>query len=96
MSTPIPEGSVIITPTEVYKEVRDTHQAVQQLVGRVDTFLVTQTDHENRLRNVEAAIPENLDQRLSRIEVRQAMYTAASGFAGTALGWFASWAIFKR
>lgn len=53
MSIPIPEGSVIITPTEVYKETLATHQAVQAMSGKLDQALNTTNDHETRLRSLE-------------------------------------------
>jgi hypothetical protein len=96
MSTPIPEGSVIITPTQVYQEMQATHTAVQTVITKLDTFVGTQADHESRLRVVEAAIPDNLDKRLSKIEVRQAMYSAAAAVAGTGIGWAIEYALYHH
>ncbi|WP_306323725.1 MULTISPECIES: hypothetical protein [unclassified Streptomyces] len=57
-STPIPDGSVIITPTEVYAEVRATHDEVKSVSSKLDALpvhdLVQQLgDHESRLRILE-------------------------------------------
>lgn len=93
---PIPEGSVVITPTEVYREVQATHQAVQQLLGKLDTFVGTQADHESRLRTLETAMPDNAETRLRHLEARIAMYSGASGVLGVAAGYLASWAIYHH
>ncbi len=67
MTIPIPDGSVVITPTEVYREMQATHQAVQNVSTKLDTALdATERrltaldgpdgvvrDHEVRLRAVE-------------------------------------------
>lgn len=53
MTTPIPDGSVIITPTEVYREMLATHQTVQQMSGKLDTVLNSNGDHETRIRSLE-------------------------------------------
>lgn len=52
-STPIPDGSVIITPTEVYVEVRATGDAVRELALKLDTIPAELVDHEARLRVLE-------------------------------------------
>lgn len=96
MSIPIPEGSVVITPIEVYREVQATHQAVQQMVGKLDTFVTTQLDHESRLRNLETAMPDNAEPRLRKLENRIAMYSGASAVLGTAAGYFANWAMYRH
>jgi len=52
-STPIPDGSVIITPTEVYVEVRATGDAVRELAHKLDTIPTELADHEVRIRGLE-------------------------------------------
>ncbi len=106
MSIPIPEGSVVITPTEVYKEMQATHAAVQQVATKVDGFVNTQIDHENRLRAVDGlpddfrelkrTVNEDHGPRLSRVETRVAMYSAAAAVAGTGIGWAIEYALFHR
>jgi hypothetical protein len=54
-STPIPDGSVIITPTEVYAEVRATGDAVRGLATKLDNIPAELADHEARLRILERA-----------------------------------------
>ncbi len=60
----IPEGSVVITPTEMYKEMIATHQAVRDVSTKLDGALAdhgrrldgldkNMADHEGRLRHVE-------------------------------------------
>lgn len=53
---PIPDGSVVITPAEMYREQRATHAAVQQLAARLDRVPTQIADHEARLRTVERAV----------------------------------------
>lgn len=96
MSTPIPEGSVIITPTEVYREMQATHAAVQQVGTKVDLFVGTQLDHEARLRKVDGlpedvadlkkTVVENHGPRLGKLEAKAAMYAGAAAVLGTAAG----------
>lgn len=60
----IPDGSVVITPTEMYREMLATHQTVQLMSGKLDAALMDQGrrlddhdkdlgDHETRLRHAE-------------------------------------------
>ncbi|MFK0179996.1 hypothetical protein ACIQVR_28945 [Streptomyces xanthochromogenes] len=60
MSTSIPEGSVVVTPTEVYAEVRATHDEVKSVSLKLDALPIgdharTLEDHETRIRNLERA-----------------------------------------
>lgn len=63
----IPEGSVVITPTEMYRELRDTHDEVKALSASVNDFSeslknvvgglrATDDDHEVRLRALEKLV----------------------------------------
>ncbi|CAK7284928.1 hypothetical protein ACNFR7_01320 [Streptomyces sp. RM1] len=59
-SAPIPDGSVIITPTEVYAEVRATYDAVKSVSSKLDSLPVADharmlNDHETRIRTLERA-----------------------------------------
>lgn len=59
-STPIPDGSVIITPTEVYAEVRATHDEVKSVSVKLDALPLADmtrqlADHEGRIRSLERA-----------------------------------------
>lgn len=62
----IPEGSVVITPIEMYREMQATHQAVRDVSGKLDGALEAHahrlddhdkvlTDHEGRIRHGEQA-----------------------------------------
>lgn len=57
--SPVPDGSVIITPTEMFKELRETHDEVKALGPRIDsladTIRATADDHETRIRALERA-----------------------------------------
>ncbi|MDT3395424.1 hypothetical protein RKE29_01955 [Streptomyces sp. B1866] len=57
---PIPDGSVIITPTEVYAEVRAIHDEVKSVSAKLDALPLGDHaaqlgDHEVRLRALERA-----------------------------------------
>jgi hypothetical protein len=63
----IPEGSVVITPTEMYREMVDTHRAVQNISTKLDGALSDNSrrldgidkdlvDHETRLRGLERRV----------------------------------------
>ncbi|AEW93893.1 MULTISPECIES: hypothetical protein [Streptomycetaceae] len=57
-ATPIPDGSVIVTPTEVYAEVRATHDEVKAVSAKLDALpqhAAQIADHETRLRVLERA-----------------------------------------
>ena len=60
----IPEGSVVITPIEMYREMQATHQAVRDVAGKLDGVLESHGrrlddhdkdlgDHEKRIRHGE-------------------------------------------
>lgn len=49
----IPDGSVIITPNQVYDEVRATREAVGELTRKLDGIPGQVADHEKRLRALE-------------------------------------------
>lgn len=63
----IPEGSVVITPTEMYRELRDTHDEVKALSASmldisdslknvVGDLRASDADHEVRLRALEKLV----------------------------------------
>ncbi|MFB7597271.1 hypothetical protein [Streptomyces sp. NPDC056160] len=59
-SAPIPDGSVVITPTEVYAEVRATHDEVKSVSSKLDSLPIADhshllADHETRIRTLERA-----------------------------------------
>lgn len=59
MSDAIP-GAVIITPTEMYQEMRATREQVQRLANLVDPALgdirADVSDHETRIRHLERRV----------------------------------------
>ncbi|NSC22967.1 hypothetical protein FM076_18075 [Streptomyces albus subsp. chlorinus] len=55
-NAPIPDGSVIITPTKVCAEVRATHDEVKQVSAKLDALPELSgrlDDHEQRIRTLE-------------------------------------------
>lgn len=49
----VPEGSVIVTPSEVWHEVRATRDAVRDLAHLISTIPGQIQDQEARLREIE-------------------------------------------
>lgn len=56
----VPEGSVVITPAQMYEELRAVHELVRDLSGKVDPALAdlrrVADDHESRLRGIEKRV----------------------------------------
>jgi hypothetical protein len=80
MSTqpPIPEGSIIITPTEVYNEVKSLTEAVRLLVAQ------DAAEVESR-RELKARV-DLLDTRLTAVERKMLLFTGAAAAAGAGIG----------
>lgn len=74
----IPEGSIVITPTEVYNEVKALTDVVRQMVAN-DTAEV-----ESR-RELKAKV-DQLDQRLTAVERKMLLFTGAAAAAGAGVG----------
>ena len=49
----IPAGSVVITPTELYKEMQTTHQILSEIRLDLKSLTAIVPDHETRLRALE-------------------------------------------
>lgn len=91
----IPEGSVFITPSQMYAQQVETTAAVRRLEGKVDT-LVTQlstqaeeknrvhSDHEARLRRIEGMGLDDHESRLVAVEHR--VWKAAGIVGALAIG----------
>jgi hypothetical protein len=75
---PIPEGSIIITPTEVYNEVKSLTEAVRQLVAQ------DAAEVESR-RELKARV-DSLDTRLTAVERKMLLFTGAAAAAGAGIG----------
>jgi hypothetical protein len=80
MSTqpPVPEGSIIITPTEVYNEVKSLTEAVRLLVAQ------DAAEVESR-RELKARV-DLLDTRLTAVERKMLLFTGAAAAAGAGIG----------
>lgn len=76
---PIPDGSVVITPTQMYQQIGDLASAVRDLKGAVDPAVSELRhdlgDHETRIRDLE-----------KRRYVSPAVVGAALTFAVAVLG----------
>ena len=60
MTIPVPDGSVIVTPAQMFAEMREMHDEVKALKNVLDPALTDirtdVKDHELRLRSVEKRI----------------------------------------
>jgi hypothetical protein len=63
VSTQIPEGSVIITPVEVYREMQNMSHAIQGISTKLDVAL---TDNNRRVETLEKDSAAQ-DQQLRRL-----------------------------
>lgn len=78
MSTPVPEGSIIITPAQVYAEVRSLTEAVRTLITHEET------DRQERLR-IETEVTQ-LDLRVDALERKLWMASGFCAAAGSLMG----------
>ena len=57
MSAQIPDGSVVVTPTDMYREIRDMHDELRALNSSINPALQEirgdVEDHETRIRTLE-------------------------------------------
>lgn len=74
----VPEGSVIITPGEIYGEVKELTREVRDLI--------TADKAESRERAKLEAKVDTLDTRVSAIERKLWILTGAAATAGGAIG----------
>lgn len=97
MSTPIPDGSVIITPIEMYREQQATHQAVQQMSAKLDGVVDTYSrrldgldrgfsDHEDRLRQLQQQTGPMADHESRLTAVEKKVWAVAGVFATLGAG----------
>lgn len=95
----IPEGSVVITPIEMYREMQATHQAVRDVSGKLDGALEAHTrrlddhdkdllDHEKRVRHMEqaGATKKDVEALAPRVQTLERKVWAASGAVGLIVG----------
>lgn len=93
-SAAIPDGSVVITPAEMYHEMLATHQAVRDVSGKLDGALAAHarrlddldkdvSDHEARIRHGEQthATKEELGTAERNIEALQRWRWRSAGVA---------------
>lgn len=52
----VPPGSVIVTPTDLFTEVRATHHAVTEMRGEIREIARVVPDHESRIRTLEKKV----------------------------------------
>lgn len=82
----IPAGSVVITPVEMYTELRDVHDEIKRLATLIDPALAEVradiTENKNRV--------EAHDLRLRAVELRVWFAAGVAAGAGGLGGWVAS------
>jgi len=78
MTNHVPEGSIIITPTEVYNEVKSLTEAVRELVA---------ADHADQASRAELKLRvDQIDTRLSAVEKKMLLFTGFAAAAGAGVG----------
>lgn len=75
---PIPEGSIIITPTEVYNEVKSLTEAVRKMVAQDEAEIESRRELKLRV--------DGLDTRLSAVERKMLIFTGAAAALGAGVG----------
>ena len=75
---PIPDGSIIITPTEVYNEVKSLTDAVRDLIASDKADEQQRADLRLRV--------DQLDTRLTAVERKMLLFTGAAAAAGAGIG----------
>lgn len=78
MSPDIPEGSIIITPTEVYNEVKSLTEAVRTLITREEA----EREDRNELKKDVAALGARVSRLEQRLFVASGFCAALGGIAG--------------
>jgi hypothetical protein len=78
MTAPIPEGSIVITPTEVYNEVKSLTDVVRQMVAND----VAEVESRRELK----ARVDLLDSRLTAVERKMLIFTGAAAALGAGVG----------
>ena len=74
----IPEGSIVITPTEVYNEVKSLTEAVRKMVAQDEAEIESRRELKLRV--------DGLDTRLSAVERKMLLFTGAAAAAGAGIG----------
>lgn len=74
----IPEGSIVITPTEVYNEVKSLTEAVRDLIA---------SDKADEKARAELRVRvDQIDARLSTVEKKLLLFTGAAAAVGAGVG----------
>lgn len=90
MTMPIPDGSVVITPAQMFAQIGDLTEAVRDLKATVDPAINDMrhdvADHEARIRTVESYGLADVPARVAVLEQRKHVTPAALLWAfGTAI-----------
>lgn len=76
--SPIPEGSIIITPAEVYNEVKSLTDAVRSLIASDAADVLARNTLQEHV--------DKLDTRLSAVERKMLLFTGAAAALGAGVG----------
>jgi hypothetical protein len=85
----IPEGSIVITPTEVYNEVKALTDVVRQMVANDAAEIDSRRDLKSRVETLKIETDARLDKfdtRLTAVERKMLMFTGAAAAAGAGIG----------
>lgn len=78
----VPDGSAVITPNDMFNEVRATHDEVKTLTTKVDTL---STNVGNRLESLEREAADH-ETRLRELERKLYRWAGGAAVVGAALG----------
>lgn len=85
----IPEGSIVITPTEVYNEVKALTEVVRQMVAQDAAEVESRRELKARVESLKTETDMRLDRfdtRLTAVERKMLLFTGAAAAAGAGVG----------
>lgn len=93
MSAPIPEGSVVVTPTEMYREIRDMHDEVRRLASVVDPAIRELRDDVTEMKTQGEKAFKDHEDRIRSLERRMWQAVGAAVVLGPAAGFAANYLV---
>lgn len=100
-SIPVPDGSVIVTPAQMFAELREMHDEIRQLRNVVDPAIrdlnTDILDHEQRIRVIEAKpdVTDDVEQRIRSLEANRWKLAGGIAIVSTLVGSGLALAVFE-
>lgn len=85
MTMPIPDGSVVITPRQMYDELQMTRKAVERLTNTVDPALTDLRADVGRVETRIDSVEDRQDKHGNRLSVLETKLRVLAGVLGTAI-----------